>query len=793
MAHNMPSLSEAQFSPAEERVELSPPELNDDEVKEFRNLVMQHKWKDVIEKYEKDINYHKINIIGRGTALHMAVNKENKKVVKILVKAITDLRNERSLKIPNERGATPLHLAAYRGFTDLCEVIIGKEGERKYLIKEENDDGETPLFWAVLGHKKLVFVYLQQFHPLDLNIVINKNKTSILHVAIQREMFDLAIIIMYFYKGLISTKDSYGTIPLEILASRTSAFPDRYKLSWWKNILFYCFTTSRDDVATTMKLFSCKDEAKENAKNVGSTNPYRRFSPRVALEGLGFSFGLGHHRTRDPKGSKPLGPELPPAGPTLSEGERHCCLNMPLYTVKDLEKEYKIPNSEESFFAWSILSLLGMYIQRSIVSLLGFKEIKTIKKKQIYGYQLLEKFMKEPIDSYMGGGDDRPPANTDFDRPVFQEYQEIIEKKGKGDTTMQETPENKKLENSKNNDGKDTTFSKVVKSGIAVDIKYDKKVKSDEKDTEYLIAASHGIVGMMVVLELNIESVIDETNSNNENALLLAVKNRQPDVIQHFRNILLKGVFVHLSQQIDKSENTMLHLAAYTSEQRKNTWKISGVAMQMMWDIKWYKYIKEITPEYFQNRLNKDGHTPSEIFKTTHEEILKSSVEWLKDTAESCSVVAALIAGVSFATSGSVPGGNQQTGEPTLEGQPAFEGFAISSLIGLYFSGTALIMFLAILTSRKEIKDFRINLPVQLLLGLSSLFVSIVAMFVSFCAGHFFVLTDKYTKGGILFYLYISICLPVTFYAIVQVPLFIDLLTIILKKIPPPSVKGVHL
>ncbi|MCI31550.1 ankyrin repeat protein, partial [Trifolium medium] len=102
--------------------------------------------------------------------------------------------------------------------------------------------------------------------------------------------------------------------------------------------------------------------------------------------------------------------------------------------------------------------------------------------------------------------------------------------------------------------------------------------------------------------------------------------------------------------------------------------------MQMMWDIKWYKYIKGIVPEYFRHRINKDKKTPGEVFKEEHKELLQSSTEWLRDTAESCSVVAALIAGLSFATSGSVPGGNDQdTGKPTLEGQPAFEGFAISS------------------------------------------------------------------------------------------------------------------
>ncbi|GAU20495.1 hypothetical protein TSUD_130530 [Trifolium subterraneum] len=106
--------------------------------------------------------------------------------------------------------------------------------------------------------------------------------------------------------------------------------------------------------------------------------------------------------------------------------------------------------------------------------------------------------------------------------------------------------------------------------------------------------------------------------------------------------------------------------------------------------------------------FKEEHETPGEIFKEEHENLLEKSLDWLKDTAESCSVVAALIAGLSFATPGNVPGGNKDSGKPALEGEPAFEGFAISSLIGLYSSGTALIMFLSILTSRKQINDFDI-------------------------------------------------------------------------------------
>ena len=149
-------------------------------------------------------------------------------------------------------------------------------------------------------------------------------------------------------------------------------------------------------------------------------------------------------------------------------------------------------------------------------------------------------------------------------------------------------------------------------------------------------------------------------------------------------------------------------------------------------------------PFHFFQRYNIKGNTSKEIFTETHKDLVKDGSEWLRSTSESCSVVAALIATVAFASATTVPGGvKQESGTPTLENQPAFDVFAISSLVALCFSVTALVMFLSILTSRYQEKDFGRDLPRKLLLGLTSLFVSIASMLIAFCAGHFFVLKDK--------------------------------------------------
>jgi hypothetical protein len=99
--------------------------------------------------------------------------------------------------------------------------------------------------------------------------------------------------------------------------------------------------------------------------------------------------------------------------------------------------------------------------------------------------------------------------------------------------------------------------------------------------------------------------------------------------------------------------------------------------------------------------------TPEDLFTKTHKDLVKEGGAWLNKTFESCFVIAALIATMAFATSTTVPRGvKQESGTPTLIRHPAFGISAISSVIVLSFSITAVVMFLAVLTSRYQERDF---------------------------------------------------------------------------------------
>ncbi|CAI9781202.1 unnamed protein product [Fraxinus pennsylvanica] len=314
---------------------------------------------------------------------------------------------------------------------------------------------------------------------------------------------------------------------------------------------------------------------------------------------------------------------------------------------------------------------------------------------------------------------------------------------------------------------------------------YKNKMQEIEKgETALLVAAKNGVVEMVEKIIKLFPVAINDMNTSKKNIVLLAVENRQPRV---YRFLLEKTTIKEdIFRKVDIDGNSALHLAAKLGDHRP--WLIPGSALQMQWEIKWYKFVKESMPLHFFVRQNKDNKTAREIFTESHNELVKSGLEWLSNTSKSCSVVAALIATVAFATSTNFPGGfKEESNKPTFANEPAFNAFSIASLVALYFSVTSLVMFLAILTSRYQEKDFAKDLPAKLLVGLTTLFVSIASILVSFCAGHFFVLKDELKYFAFL--VYGITCLPVTFFAIAQFPLYFDLIRAIVRKVPQRSYK----
>ncbi|KAH6806602.1 hypothetical protein C2S51_031433 [Perilla frutescens var. frutescens] len=170
---------------------------------------------------------------------------------------------------------------------------------------------------------------------------------------------------------------------------------------------------------------------------------------------------------------------------------------------------------------------------------------------------------------------------------------------------------------------------------------------------------------------------------------------------------------------------------------------------------------------------NKAHQTPQMIFTKEHANLKAEGERWMKDTANACTIAAALIATVVFAAAFTVPGGVESaTGMPLFSGKPAFVLFAISDAVSLFTSITSLLLFLSILTSRYAEQDFLYVLPKRLSMGLLSLFVSITFMMVAFSSTFYLVLHGD----GAWFLVLVAAfaCLPVTSFVLLQFPLLVD-------------------
>ncbi|XP_022003969.2 ankyrin repeat-containing protein NPR4 [Helianthus annuus] len=162
------------------------------------------------------------------------------------------------------------------------------------------------------------------------------------------------------------------------------------------------------------------------------------------------------------------------------------------------------------------------------------------------------------------------------------------------------------------------------------------------------------------------------------------------------------------------------------------------------------------------------------VFTKEHLDSIKQGETWMKTTAESCSITAALIVTVVFAAAITVPGGNQESGLPLFKEKSAFTIFAVSNAFSLFTSATALLLFLSILTARFSEKDFLVSLPRRLIFGLLMLFISTTAMMVAFGAILVLVFCDQ--RPWMLAPICAFSCLPISVIVTIKVPLLVDLI-----------------
>ncbi|CAL5346555.1 unnamed protein product [Camellia sinensis] len=286
-------------------------------------------------------------------------------------------------------------------------------------------------------------------------------------------------------------------------------------------------------------------------------------------------------------------------------------------------------------------------------------------------------------------------------------------------------------------------------------------------------AAELGIVEFITVLIRSYPDLLWKVDDQSRSIFHVAVAHRQEKIFNLIYEIgALKDL---IAAYKDENNVNMLHLAGKLAPSNRLKTD-SGAALQLRRELQWFKEVEKIVQPLYTEMKDSEGRTPHILFTEEHKALMREGEKWMKDTASSCMVVATLIATVMFAAAFTVPGGNDNdTGRPILLSEMSFMVFAISDALALFSSATSLLIFLSILTSRYAEEDFLDSLPRKLILGLATLFISIATMMTSFCATLFIVLDGKLSWVAIP--MVVVACIPATLFALLQFPLFVDMVS----------------
>ncbi|KAI3738011.1 hypothetical protein L2E82_28029 [Cichorium intybus] len=284
------------------------------------------------------------------------------------------------------------------------------------------------------------------------------------------------------------------------------------------------------------------------------------------------------------------------------------------------------------------------------------------------------------------------------------------------------------------------------------------------------VAAEMGNTKFVVELIRQYPDLIWKVNDNNQSIFHIAVSHRHESIYNLLYEIgSMKDLITPLK---DSEGNNMLHLVGKHAAKNRLQ-DVSGFAFQMQRELLWFKEVELMIPPSYREKKNTAGYTPRELFTKNHKELVTKGEDWMKGTANQCMVVAALIATIVFGVAFAIPGGyDQNSGLPMFLRKEIFIAFVISDAISLIFSSASILMFLSILTSRYAEQDFSESLPQKLMMGLATLFLSIMTMMIAFSFS-FFVL---YHNHLIWVPIVISVvaAIPVVLYAKLQYPLLVD-------------------
>ncbi|XP_030969542.1 uncharacterized protein LOC115989803 isoform X2 [Quercus lobata] len=289
--------------------------------------------------------------------------------------------------------------------------------------------------------------------------------------------------------------------------------------------------------------------------------------------------------------------------------------------------------------------------------------------------------------------------------------------------------------------------------------------------TPLFLATKSGCIEIVrEILEIYPQAV-EHIDNDGRTILHVAIKYRQLEVFKHVLG--MEVAMRWLVRRLDNGGNSILHMVG---KKRKDyvPEKLRGPALELQEELLWFERVKSVTKAHFIDHRNKEKLTAEGLFAKSNTELRNAARDWLKHTAEGCSIVAVLIATVAFAAAYTIPGGpNQNTGVPVLLNDSFFVVFTATDVLSLTCALTSVVIFLSILTAPFRLEDFKHSLPNKLMLGFTFLFLSVSMMMISFSATIILMIRSKERWTKIL--LYSLSFLPVGIFALAYFPLYLSL------------------
>ncbi|XP_065858041.1 ankyrin repeat-containing protein ITN1-like isoform X4 [Euphorbia lathyris] len=233
----------------------------------------------------------------------------------------------------------------------------------------------------------------------------------------------------------------------------------------------------------------------------------------------------------------------------------------------------------------------------------------------------------------------------------------------------------------------------VVEEGNSMLIKKALFIAAKQGNWEFLTTVVHSDPGLAI-----------EVDENRYTIFHIGVLHRHVKVFNIIHEIDSIENVIKLMK--DNEGNNILHLVGKLP--LSGLEDVRGPALQLQHGLLWFEEVEKMVGAHEMGVKNREEKSPRELFVAEHTKLRDEGEKWMKDTVNSCMVVSTLVAGVAFASSVTLPGGNGgDTGIPNFLHHISFKIFALANALSLICSASSILFFLTIFTSRYSMADFK--------------------------------------------------------------------------------------